>query len=164
MKTLLLLRHAKSSWDNPALADHDRPLNPRGKASAPVMGTLILEHGLTPDLIVTSSAKRARKTAKKVANACDYRGTIRQERALYLAGPEAYLEAIHAVGEASPERLMLVGHNPDMEDLVSLLTGRAERMPTAALAVIHLDVSDWRDVRFDETGKLVAVWRPRELA
>lgn len=163
MKTLLLLRHAKSSWDNPTLADHDRPLNPRGKASAPIMGALILEHGLTPDLIVTSSAKRARKTAKKVAKACDYRGKIRKERALYLAGPEAYLEAIHAVGEPSPERLMLVGHNPDMEDLVSLLTGRAERMPTAALAVIRLDVPDWRDVRFDEAGELVAVWRPREL-
>ena len=164
MKTLLLLRHAKSSWDDPSLADHDRPLNGRGKASAPMMGALILERGLTPQRIVTSSAKRARKTAKLVAEACEYGGAIQREPALYLAGPDAYLAAIHAVGDAPVDRLMLVGHNPDMEDLIVLLTGQAARMPTAALAVIELDVADWSQVRFDETGKLVHVWRPRELA
>ena len=164
MKTLLLLRHAKSSWDDPSLPDHDRPLNGRGKASAPMMGALILERGLVPERIVTSSAKRARKTAKLVAKACAYGGDIEREPALYLAGPDAYLRTIHALGDAPVDPLMLVGHNPDMEDLIVLLTGQAARMPTAALAVIALDVADWSQVRFDETAKLVNVWRPRELA
>lgn len=164
MKTLLLLRHAKSSWSDPDLADHDRPLNSRGKTSAPMMGALILEQGLTPDLIITSTAKRARKTAKKVAKACSYRGKIRQDPELYLTGSEGYLQAIHSAGDSDANNLMLIGHNPDMEDVLSLLTGRAERMPTATLAVIRLDVADWADVQFDERAVLQAIWRPRELA
>ena len=76
MKTLLVLRHAKSSWNDSALKDHERPLNDRGKRDAPRMGQLLNDHKLTPDLIISSTAKRARKTAKKVADSCGYQGEV----------------------------------------------------------------------------------------
>lgn len=162
MKTLLLLRHAKSSWDDPTLPDHDRPLNPRGKKAAPRMGVLLRDEGLLPDLIVTSTAKRARKTAKIVAETSGYTGPVVPEPALYFEGAGAYLAAIHAA-DADITRLMLVGHNPDMEEVIHLLTGRVERMPTAALAAIDLNVARWDEVEFEQAATLTALWRPREL-
>ena len=90
MKTLLILRHAKSDWETPDVADHDRPLNGRGKRDAPRMGRLLRDENLVPDLIISSTAKRARKTAKLVAEASGYEGEIRLAETLYLAGPEAY--------------------------------------------------------------------------
>lgn len=162
MKTLLLLRHAKSSWDDPTLPDHDRPLNPRGKKAAPRMGLLLRDEKLLPDLIITSTAKRARKTATMAAETSGYTGSLVTEPALYFEGAGAYLAAIRAAN-AAITRLMLVGHNPDMEEVIHLLTGRVERMPTAALAVIELDVAHWDEVEFDQTATLTALWRPREL-
>ena len=112
-----------------------------------------------PDLIELAISEIGSDPFERVSE-----GTSFQQPALYLAGPDAYLRAIHALDDAPVDPLMLVGHNPDMEDLIVLLTGQAARMPTAALAVIALDVADWSQVRFDETAKLVNVWRPRELA
>ncbi|MFG0335704.1 MAG: SixA phosphatase family protein, partial [Maioricimonas sp. JB049] len=83
MKTLLLMRHAKSSWADPSKADHDRPLNARGKRDAPRMGQWLLEQNLVPDRIVSSTARRARKTASRVASGCGYTAEIVHERALY---------------------------------------------------------------------------------
>lgn len=162
MKTLLLLRHAKSDWAEPDLSDHDRPLNGRGKRDAPRMGQLLRAEGLTPDWIAASSAKRARKTARLVAEACGYEGEIQVEEVLYLAGPEAYLEVLSAAPE-SAECALLVGHNPGLEELLEALTGEAEGLPTAALVRVTLPVARWAEVDENTEGELVRVWRPREV-
>jgi phosphohistidine phosphatase len=162
MKTLLLLRHAKSSWKHPALSDHDRPLNKRGARTAPVMGELLQDEDLVPDLILCSSAVRAHTTAILVAKACKYRGEILKTRKLYLAEPEEYLELLRQV-EEKHGRLLLVGHNPGLEALLESLTGEAMPMPTAALACIELSLQRWRELDSSTEGRLVNVWRPKDV-
>ena len=127
MKTLLLLRHAKSSWDNPRLADFERPFNGRGRADAPRMGALLHKEGLEPDMIITSSAKRALATATAVAEACDNETAVQATRELYLAGPEEYLSLLAEVPE-TVSTLLMVGHNPGLEELLEELTGQWERL------------------------------------
>jgi phosphohistidine phosphatase len=162
MKTLLLLRHAKSSWKNPDLADHDRPLNVRGKRDAPRMGEFLAEQDLIPDLIVTSTAKRARKTVKKVAAACGYEGEIVKTSALYHAWPDEIVSVLNSL-PGDPERVMVVGHNPGMEEYLELLTDEELFMPTATLAQISLPIDHWRELDLDTAGILLNLWRPREL-
>ena len=162
MKTLLILRHAKSSWDNLRLSDYERPLNKRGQRDAPRMGQLLRDEELVPDLIVTSSANRAQTTAELVATACDYEHDILYTRHLYHAGPDAYLEVLHELGQEYA-RVMVVGHNPGMEYLVALLTGESIRMPTATLVQVELPVEQWTDLDDEVLGRLVNVWRPKEL-
>ena len=162
MKTLLILRHAKSSWKKPDLADHDRPLNKRGKQDAPRMGRLLCDEGLMPEVILCSTAKRALDTAVKVADECGYDGEIRPSRDLYSFGPEPYLDAVSRLDDAY-ERAMIVGHNPGLEELVGAFSGDYERFPTAALAQIKLPIERWGDLDDDTEGKLVNLWRPKEL-
>lgn len=162
MKTLLLLRHAKSDWANDSLSDHDRPLNKRGKDDAPRMGRVLRSEGLIPDAIVTSSAVRAASTAKIVAKAAGFEGAVQQDPRLYHADPEAYLE-VAAETDDGIECLLLVGHNPGLEELVEALAGHYERMPTAALACFRVDISRWAEIDPDSKAELVAVWRPKEL-
>ncbi|MEQ8786280.1 MAG: histidine phosphatase family protein [Pirellulaceae bacterium] len=161
MKTLLILRHAKSSWNDSSLSDHDRPLNDRGKQDAPRVGELLKSLDLVPDAILCSTAKRARKTAKKVAAACQFDGEIQLIDELYLAPAATYLEVVQGMASTA-ERVMVVGHNPGLEHLLELLTQRGETLPTAALAQIRFDVASWREVGLDGGGELVGVWRPRE--
>ena len=162
MKTLLILRHAKSSWDNPDLADYDRPLNKRGKRDAPRMGNHIFEQGLVPDQILTSSAKRARKTANKVAKACSFAGKIKRIDKFYHAPLGVYLETLQTVSEKH-QCVMVVGHNPTMELLVRLLTKEIATMPTAALAHIELPIQNWRLLDINTRGILVNLWKPKTL-
>lgn len=162
MKTLLILRHAKSSWDNAHLADHERPLNERGQRDAPRMGRLLRSSGLVPDLIVSSSAERALTTAEAVALACDYDKPIHVTRRLYHALPDAYLAAVREFAQ-DEERVMVVGHNPGIEDLVERLGGELQRMPTAALAQVEFDISYWLELKEDAPCRLINLWRPKEL-
>lgn len=161
-KSLLLLRHAKSSWDDEAVSDHDRPLNPRGKKAAPRMGKLLRELGLVPDAIVTSTANRAHSTALLAADAAGFHGPLIPDPSLYLASPERYiLVASRARDEV--EKLLLVGHNPGIELLVEQLTARPQAMPTAALAIIDLPLTSWAELTLDTPCTLRRVYRPREL-
>ncbi len=162
MKTLLILRHAKSSWDNPDLADYDRPLNKRGKRDAPRMGKHIFEQGLVPDQILTSSAKRARKTANKIAKACSFAGKIKRIDKFYHAPLGVYLETLQTVSEKH-QCVMVVGHNPTMELLVRQLTREIATMPTAALAHIELPIQNWRLLDINTRGILVNLWKPKTL-
>ena len=162
MRTLLLLRHAKSSWKEQGLADHGRPLNRRGKRDAPRMGRLLNVEGLVPDRIVSSTANRARTTALKVAEECGYGKAIEINEDLYLATPEDQLAVLRDLYFDEP-CVMLVGHNPGLESLLYLLTGEDERLPTAALAQISLDIESWADLREHAGGILVNLWRPKEL-
>ena len=162
MKTLLVLRHAKSSWNDPALDDHERPLNKRGRRDAPRMGALVREYGLIPDLVISSDAVRARLTAEAVAEAARYAGEILLDPHLYLACPADILSLLPTVRE-NPETVMIVGHNPGLETLVEQLTGERQDLPTAALAQIDLPIDQWRDLTRSTRGTLVGLWRPEKL-
>lgn len=162
MKTLLIMRHAKSSWNYPELSDYDRPLNGRGKRDAPRMGKHLSQAGLMPDRILTSSAKRARKTASKVAKSCGYTGKVKKLDALYDTVPGVYFKTLQALPDKY-ERVMVIGHNPTMEQLVNHLTGQIKRMPTAALAHIELPIQHWNALDLYTEGVLVNLWTPKTL-
>jgi len=162
VKSLLILRHAKSSWKEPILSDHDRPLNNRGKRDAPRMGILVRREELVPDLIITSSAMRARKTADAVANYSGYGGELQIANSFYLAGPESYIEVLSELGDKY-QRVMVVGHNPGMEELLEELTDVNERVVTAALAHVSLPIDEWRQLDDSVRGTLEGFWIPRDL-
>ena len=161
MKTLLVLRHAKSSWNDPALVDHERPLNKRGRRDAPRMGELVREHGLIPDVVISSDAVRARLTAEAVAEAARYAGEILLDPHLYLACPADIHSLLTTVRE-NAGTVMIVGHNPGLEKLVEQLTGERQDLPTAALAQIGLPIDQWRDLKLSTRGTLVGLWRPQK--
>jgi phosphohistidine phosphatase len=162
MKLLLILRHAKSSWKHPGLGDHERPLNKRGKRDAPRMGRLLAREGLLPDLILSSTAVRARTTAEMVADASRYDGPLTPTPELYEATPEAYVDALRGLDDRF-KSVMVVGHNPGLEQLLHLLTGADEALPTAALAKVELEVAAWCELDRSPQGSLVQLWRPKEL-
>jgi phosphohistidine phosphatase len=162
MKTLLVLRHAKSSWNDPALDDHERPLNKRGRQDGPRMGELMREHGLVPDVVISSDALRARLTAEAVAEAARYAGEILLDPHLYMACPADILSLLRAV-QKNPETVMIVGHNPGFEELVEQLTGERQDLPTAALAQIVLPIDQWRDLTSSTRGSLLGHWQPKDL-
>ena len=163
MKTLLLLRHAKSSWKDAARADHDRPLNKRGKAEALRVGQWLRQQSLVPDLILASTAKRARRTAERVAEASGYAGEVQREADLYPGDPEDYLDALQGVADEY-DCVLVVGHNPGLEEFLELLTRSQELMPTAALAHISLPIEHWQQLTSMTKGLLVNLWRPRDEA
>ncbi len=163
MKTLLLLRHGKSSWTDTSLADHDRPLKKRGREASKRMGRLIRELNLVPDHILTSSAARAVATAELAATEANFDGEIEVVPVLYHADPSAFVAIVSRVPNPF-ERVLIVGHNPGLEDWLDRLIGHVETFPTAALAQIELPVDSWLDLSTDTRGKLQGLWRPKEIA
>ena len=161
VKTLLLMRHAKSSWRDSATSDHERQLNGRGRRAAPFMGELLLKNQLIPDHIITSTAVRALETAKAIAAATGYQGSLEISRQLYLAEPPVYLQAIEDA-PSGKERVLLVGHNPGISELLLLLTGEERDMPTAAIAQVQLPLSEFTGIANGARGQLVNFWRPRD--
>lgn len=162
MKTLLVQRHAKSSWKHPEVSDHDRPLNKRGRRDAPRMGRFVAAQGLRPDVIVASTARRARRTAEDVARHAGCEGAVQLDRRLYLASPDEIIDVVRGVAGGA-RRVMVVGHNPGLEDLVARLAGRRETLPTAALAALRLSIRSWTELTASTAGDLAGPWRPREL-
>ena len=162
MKKLLVLRHAKSSWKERGLSDHARPLNKRGKKAAPRMGQLLYEEDLVPDIILSSTAVRARDTADLVAEACGFEGEIAYLEDFYHAWPSDYLDGLRSLAD-DIQSAMVVGHNPGMELLLDALTGESERFPTAALALIQLPVDYWSQLSDETEGELHNLWLPRML-
>lgn len=162
MKNLLLMRHAQASWGQVGLADRGRPLNKDGKRDARRMGELLRRQHLVPEWVVSSAARRARETAEEVAEAAGCHGEILSLEKLYGAEPSEYLAALRAVPD-QVERALLIGHNPGIEDLLELLTGQWERLPTAAIVHLHVPADRWVYVRSGELAQLVHIWRPREL-
>lgn len=162
MKSVLVLRHAKSSWKDELLPDQERPLNKRGKETAPQMGDLMRREGLVPDHIVSSAAQRARHTAELAAEAAGYDGEIEIDGELYGGGAGAYLHALARTDDRF-DRVMIVGHNPDVEELVHGLSGEYQPMPTAALAWIELPIEQWASLKTRARGHLAGLWRPKEL-
>jgi phosphohistidine phosphatase len=161
MKTLLLLRHAKSSWRDDSLSDFDRPLNERGKRDAPAVGHVLRERHLRPEVVLCSSAKRARKTAIGAIEASGFEVDLQLFEELYLAPPDVYLGEIAKLPD-EVTCVMCVGHNPGLEELFAQLTARHEPLPTAALVHIELPIDHWREMKSRPTGKLISLWRPTE--
>jgi phosphohistidine phosphatase len=162
MKTLLILRHAKSSRDDPKLADHDRPLNERGKKAAKEAGRFLRDEDLVPDLIVSSTALRARKTAQKAAKQCEYPRAIELDDQLYLASAPTHYKIVRKA-ESSSRRLLIVGHNPGISEFLNQLVSHGdEELPTAGLAVIQLPIKEWQELTARTRGKLVQSWKPRD--
>ena len=162
MKTLLILRHAKSSWKEDALPDHERPLSKRGRAEAPRMGKLLRKHDLLPDLILSSAAVRARSTVELVIEESLFDGETELREDLYAFDSEPYLKALAGLPDHY-QRVMIVGHNPALEELLEELTGEYLPLPTAALAQVTLAIESWSEIESGSSGKLVDIWRPKEL-
>jgi len=162
MKTLLVMRHAKSSWKDAVLPDEQRPLNKRGRANAPRMGRLLREENLVPQTILSSTAVRAQQTALAVAEACGFAGEIQFEASLYGAPTETYLACLRDL-PAEPEVVLAVGHNPGVEALLAELAGEDEHLPTGSIALIELELARWADLTAETAGRLQTIWRPREL-
>lgn len=162
MKTLLIMRHAKSSWKHTELEDHDRPLNKRGTKDSARMAKLIRDKELVPQRILCSSAARARLTATALIEKTEFHGTIEYLDALYMAEAPVCLEVLRSLPD-DLERVMLVGHNPGLEGLLQVLSGRIESLPTAALAYLTVPIKSWQDLSTDTQGELIEFWRPRDL-
>jgi phosphohistidine phosphatase len=126
------------------------------------MGDLLKSHDLTPDLIISSDAKRAATTAKLVALACDYEQAIIHTPDFYLAAPETYLETLQTLDDII-NTVMIVGHNPGMEMLVAELTDAHEPFTTANIAHVRLAINSWRDLADTAEGELLDLWRPKEI-
>ncbi len=170
MLTLCLFRHAKSSWDDPGQADAERPLNARGRKAAVAMGSYIAAEGLLPDRILCSTAVRTRETVARAFG--DMKGAPEPDfvDAVYLAPAERLLDLVRKL-PARDERVMIVGHNPGLQDLalglVAPSSGEAvarlaEKLPTAALVIITFDAANWRAVQ-PGRGRLERFVTPRDL-
>ncbi|HEX8558159.1 MAG TPA: histidine phosphatase family protein [Pyrinomonadaceae bacterium] len=162
MKTLYLLRHAKSGWNVPGLRDFDRPLNARGREEAPLVGRFLRERKLRVDLIISSPAERARQTAALVKEAAGLSAELLYDERIYEADAARLLEVVTRAGETA-DALLLVGHNPGMEELLLLLTGAGRQMQTAALACVALEVERWGEAR-DGSGRIEWLVPPKESA
>lgn len=166
MKYVLLLRHAKSSWDDPTLEDFDRPLAKRGLKDAPKMGAFVRKAGYRPDLIISSTAERARQTSKLFSAEADLdEDAIQWNREFYYGSASDYLEASKQCDDEI-ETVLLVGHNPKMEETVSLICGNGRsyiaRMPTAALVCIEHPAASWEQLRAG-TGRMKWMVIPKLL-
>lgn len=160
MKTLFVLRHAKSSWENPDWADFERPLNSRGLDAARFIGELIYDRRLGPQIIISSPAKRAKQTAVLVKELAEITKPVKFDERIYEASPHALFNLIREFDEKY-QSVLIVGHNPGFENLVRLLTGETVSMPTAALAKINLKINKWSDLETG-VGELEFLLRPKE--
>ena len=146
MKTLFLIRHAKSSWDDTALPDKDRPLGDRGRRDAPKMGKRLAKRDVKPDLILSSPARRALTTAEIIAKKLDYKlKDIVVDDRLYAGAVHSLLNVIHGLGD-KPERVMLFGHNPELTEFAHRLSGEITHMPTCAVAEFTFSAKSWRNI------------------
>ena len=160
-RTLILTRHAKSSWANPGLADHDRPLNKRGLKSARAMGKWLRNGGWTPDQVISSSSRRTRETfaAMQLGDRAEF------TEALYHAGAERMRQVLQ---EASGRVVLMLGHNPGIGEFAEHLVGAApdharfHDYPTCATLIASFDITEWRELRWN-TGEVVDFAIPREL-
>ncbi|HXH70582.1 MAG TPA: histidine phosphatase family protein [Pyrinomonadaceae bacterium] len=160
MKTLFILRHAKSSWEDANLADFDRPLNKRGLKTAPLVGETIRRNKFQIDSIISSPAKRAKQTAILVKEAAQIAADILFDDQIYEASPHRLLHVASELDDKI-ESAMLVGHNPGLEGLVTMLTRKAELMPTATLAVVDLKIDNWKEIHLDCCNLRVLI-RPKD--
>ncbi|HXG79652.1 MAG TPA: histidine phosphatase family protein [Methyloceanibacter sp.] len=170
MLTLILLRHAKSSWSNPAIADFDRPLAKRGIKDAPLMGKAMAERGIEPELVLCSAARRTRDTLDLVLPELKVEPEVVYDEALYHASPAKMLEILHGIRPGA-NRVMLVGHNPELQAFALDLVGAGPKhfrdrlmtkYPTAALAAVNFAAGLWKNITVN-SGTLNLFMTPKDV-
>jgi phosphohistidine phosphatase len=162
MKTLLLMRHGKSSWKDETLSDHERPLKKRGQKDAKRIAMEMINHDLIPELILSSTAVRAKETVKAILSVLDEKIPVEFSRELYMAEPEDFVEILSDLSN-DLNVVMLVGHNPGMEAYLQIIDGNIEAMPTASLGQLSLKVVDWKALSMETEGELIGFWTPKAL-
>ena len=169
-RRIIFLRHAKSAWDEPEQDDYARPLAPRGRRAAAVMGVFIRDEGLAPDLVLCSGAKRARETWEIVSACFGKRPPVEHEEALYMVTPDRLLKRIRKVPDTA-QSVLVVGHEGGVDALARALSANgpaalrrrlSEKFPTAALAVVAVDLAHWTEL-VEGTGTLTAFATPKDL-
>jgi phosphohistidine phosphatase len=157
MKTLLVIRHAKSSWDDEGLSDFERPLNERGKRDAPAMAKRLKEKGVNPDLMISSPAKRALSTARRMANVLDYsEEKIKTERRLYHADSEMIISVLQEI-KNKHNLVMVFSHNPGLTDFVNTLLNNKsiiDNVPTCGAVAFSIEIEDWKELK-SKSGKML---------
>ncbi|NUT00528.1 MAG: histidine phosphatase family protein [Sphingomonas sp.] len=169
MKTLFILRHAKSDWGDSSLKDFDRPLNERGWKAAKAMGREMRERDLVPDMVLSSPSRRTKETLARLEEGFGQAFEAAEDRRIYLAETETLIDLV-SKAPAKADRLMVVGHNPGMHELVLALAEGpqdlkdeiAHKYPTCALAEISFDIGDWSEV-VPGLGRLRSFLKPRDL-
>jgi phosphohistidine phosphatase len=162
MKTLLLMRHAKSSWGNPSLSDHDRSLNKRGEGACRLMGSFLNEQDLIPDKIISSTAVRAKDTVMGLLETLSVEGDVTYTRELYHADVDTLLEQLQTLSDEI-NIVMLVSHNPGMDVFLDVICDEQEHMPTAAIAEIEFDISRWQELTDQTPAEMKNLWKPKEI-
>jgi phosphohistidine phosphatase len=162
MKTLLLMRHTKSSWKDDKLSDHERPLKKRGKKDAKLIAKVIKKNDLVPDLILSSSATRAKDTVEVLADALKYKGKTKFIDKLYMGEPQDFIDALHEVDNKN-NIVLVVGHNPGLEAYLQIIDGDIQAVPTGGLGYLVLVLDDWKDISLETMGDLIGFWRPKDL-
>ena len=162
MKTLFLMRHAKSSWKDDKLADHERPLKKRGLKDIKLIAKELKKNDLVPELILSSSAVRAKETAEYLAECLDYQGKIKTSDDLYMGEPLNYVAALNGVKEKI-DSVMIVGHNPGLEAYLQIIDGEIESIPTGGLGYLMLATDEWESVTLETMGDLIGFWKPKDL-
>lgn len=157
-----MMRHAKSDWNAPDLSDHDRPLNHRGRRSAPLMAQHLCDQGLQTNIILASSARRVQETLELMLPMFGSDVTVKTDDNLYLAPPQEIVRLIEILSDEH-QCAMVVGHNPGICALVSHIAGEGIEMPTAAVAVFETPADTWENAGSDSDWKLTGYWKPREL-
>lgn len=161
MKKLYLIRHAKSSWSNPLLDDFDRPLNQRGKTNAPFMANVLLQHQIIPDLILSSSANRAKTTAEIFATILGYYQEIVFNKTLYLAEIETLFKILHTTPNEI-NTVFLFGHNPELTHFVNEISGEnIENIPTCGICGVELLENNWKSLK-SKSAKLILFDYPKK--
>jgi phosphohistidine phosphatase len=161
MRTLYLLRHAKSSWKDVTLPDFDRPLKDRGRKAAKLIGRYLTRAKLSEPLVLCSPAARTRETSEIVLKHANLRVEVRFEERIYEASLRDLVQLVSEIPDDKQVAIM-IGHNPGFEELLAYLSGEGRRMPTAALAKIKFDVESWKEIREDQ-GTLEWFVIPKEL-
>lgn len=160
-RQLLIMRHAKSSWSDPGMADFDRPLNARGQAAAPAMGKRLQIAALQVDVILASKAQRVRETLEKLETTWDHGGQVIWEKQLYLASVPTLLAQLAALDSAW-SRVMLIGHNPGLSELLMHLSDQSTDMSTAAIAMLEGPAMDWPIALKHRPWRQRDYWTPKD--
>jgi len=156
------MRHAKSSWKNDSLPDHQRPLNERGKRDAPRMGKFLKNHGKKLDVILCSTATRTISTIKRFLQEFDFDGEVFYLDDLYGSDIERYVAVLNQLND-EVDTVMIVGHNPELDQFLEIVCDENEHMPTASVAEIILPIEGWTELNEITPGELLNLWRPREI-
>ncbi|CAN5715737.1 histidine phosphatase family protein [soil metagenome] len=163
-KVLLILRHAKSSWKDKKVDDHDRPLNKRGRREAIKMGEHLKKMNMLPDAIISSSAQRAIETTRFLCRYSGYNNLVEVNFSLHRGGVDAYINALATVSN-DKQKLLIIGHNPDLEELTGILINRTIRIPTCTLVQLKLSIENWKsiDLHCKFRSELADIWRPKKI-